>query len=103
MSITRALPIGRDPAETRCGQGVPSSATGDLRILFRAGRDDWYVALEPRAGEVVASCGIVVTGGRGRFQAVDTATAYRRRGICSRLGLSLRLRITPPSDTARVA
>ena len=57
----------------------------DLRILFRAGRGDWYVALEPRAGEVDASCGIVVTGERGRFQAVDTATAYRRRGICSRL------------------
>jgi ribosomal protein S18 acetylase RimI-like enzyme len=27
----------------------------------------------------------VVTGERGRFQAVDTAEAYRRRGICSRL------------------
>jgi ribosomal protein S18 acetylase RimI-like enzyme len=26
-----------------------------------------------------------VTGGRGRFQVVDTALAYRRRGICSRL------------------
>lgn len=57
----------------------------DLRVLFRAGRGDWYVALDPASGEVVGSCGVVVTGGRGRFQAVDTAAAHRRRGICSRL------------------
>jgi ribosomal protein S18 acetylase RimI-like enzyme len=38
-----------------------------------------------RAGAVVGSCGVVVTDDRGRFQAVDTAQAYRRRGICSRL------------------
>ncbi len=29
--------------------------------------------------------GIVVTGGRARYQAVDTAITHRRRGICSRL------------------
>lgn len=57
----------------------------DRRALFRLGRGAWYVALEPGSGEVVASCGIVVTGGRGRFQVVDTALAHRRRGICSRL------------------
>jgi ribosomal protein S18 acetylase RimI-like enzyme len=57
----------------------------DLRALFRTGRGAWYVALDPAAGEVVASCGVVVTGGRARFQAVDTAAAHRRRGICSRL------------------
>jgi ribosomal protein S18 acetylase RimI-like enzyme len=57
----------------------------DLRCLFRAGRGSWYAALSPDGGEVVASCGIVVTGARGRFQAVDTAAAYRRRGVCSRL------------------
>jgi ribosomal protein S18 acetylase RimI-like enzyme len=55
----------------------------DLRALFRGGRGAWYVALDD--GEVVGSCGVVVTGGRGRFQAVDTADAHRRRGICSRL------------------
>jgi ribosomal protein S18 acetylase RimI-like enzyme len=27
----------------------------------------------------------VVTDARGRFQSVDTAAGYRRRGICSRL------------------
>ena len=55
------------------------------RALFRLGRGAWYVAIDPAAGAVAASCGIVVTGGRGRFQVVDTALAFRRRGICSRL------------------
>jgi ribosomal protein S18 acetylase RimI-like enzyme len=62
-----------------------------LRDMFTAGHGAWYVALDPGAevdpggAEVVGSCGVVVTGGRGRFQAVDTAEAHRRRGICSRL------------------
>jgi ribosomal protein S18 acetylase RimI-like enzyme len=55
------------------------------RTLLRAGRGGWYVAQYPGSDEVVASCGIIVTGDRGRFQTVDTAAAYRRRGICSRL------------------
>jgi ribosomal protein S18 acetylase RimI-like enzyme len=57
----------------------------DQRALFRAGRGAWYAAIEPSTGEVVGSCGVVVTAGRGRFQAVDTALAHRRRGISSRL------------------
>jgi ribosomal protein S18 acetylase RimI-like enzyme len=57
----------------------------DHRALFRAGGGAWYVATYPGTDEAVASCGIVVTGERGRFQAVDTAAAYRRRGISSRL------------------
>jgi ribosomal protein S18 acetylase RimI-like enzyme len=57
----------------------------DLRVLFRTGRGAWYVAMYPDHDEVVASCGLVVSGERGRFQAVDTAAAYRRRGISSRL------------------
>jgi ribosomal protein S18 acetylase RimI-like enzyme len=56
-----------------------------LGALFRAGRGAWYVAIDPATGDVAASCGVVVTGGRGRFQMVDTALAQRRRGICSRL------------------
>ncbi|MGI8715166.1 MAG: GNAT family N-acetyltransferase [Solirubrobacteraceae bacterium] len=56
----------------------------DLRELFAAGRGAWYVALSPD-DQVLGSCGVVVTAGRGRFQAVDTAQAHRRRGICSRL------------------
>ncbi|MHB8690918.1 MAG: GNAT family N-acetyltransferase [Solirubrobacteraceae bacterium] len=55
----------------------------DLRALFGAGRGGWYVALD--GNQVVGSCGVVVTGDRGRYQTVDTAEPYRRRGICSRL------------------
>jgi ribosomal protein S18 acetylase RimI-like enzyme len=55
------------------------------RGLFRNGRGGWYAALVPGSGEIAASCGIVVTEGRGRFQVVDTAVAHRRRGIASRL------------------
>jgi len=57
----------------------------DLRVIFRAGRGGWYVATYPGGDEVVAACGVVVTGERGRFQAVDTAAAHRRKGISSRL------------------
>jgi ribosomal protein S18 acetylase RimI-like enzyme len=55
----------------------------DLRDLFAAGRGAWYVATA--GDQVVGSCGVVVTDGRGRFQAVDTAPDHRRQGICSRL------------------
>ena len=51
--------------------------------MFRAGAGAWYVALD--GDQVAGSMGIVVTGGRGRYQAVDTAITHRRRGICSRL------------------
>jgi ribosomal protein S18 acetylase RimI-like enzyme len=57
----------------------------DRRAHFQAGRGAWFVALDRSSGAVAASCGIVVTAGRGRFQVVDTALAYRRRGISSRL------------------
>jgi ribosomal protein S18 acetylase RimI-like enzyme len=57
----------------------------ELRALFRAGRGAWYVATEPGGSEALASCGVVVSGRCGRFQAVDTAAAHQRRGICSRL------------------
>lgn len=56
----------------------------ELRSLFRDGRGAWYVALAADGG-VAGSCGVIVTGGRGRFHAVDTAAAHRRKGICSRL------------------
>jgi ribosomal protein S18 acetylase RimI-like enzyme len=57
----------------------------DRRACFRLGRGAWYVALDPTTGHVAGSCGVAVTNGRGRFQVVDTALAYRRRGVCSRL------------------
>jgi ribosomal protein S18 acetylase RimI-like enzyme len=55
----------------------------ELRQMFRAGAGAWYVALD--GDEVAGSMGVVVTGGRGRYQAVDTAVTHRRRGICTRL------------------
>ena len=58
----------------------------DVRRLLMAQAGAWYVAVTTGA-EVVASCGIIVTDGRGRYQAVDTVAAHRRRGICSRLVL----------------
>jgi ribosomal protein S18 acetylase RimI-like enzyme len=77
---------GRDPVHDESGYRAFSRARQvELRGLFQAGRGSWYVALVPGTTKVVGSCGIVVTAGRGRYQAVDTALAYRRRGICSRL------------------
>jgi ribosomal protein S18 acetylase RimI-like enzyme len=55
----------------------------DRRERFVAGDGGWYVA--ELDGEVIGSCGVVVTDGRGRFQAVDTAESHRRRGVASRL------------------
>lgn len=76
----------RDPAqdEDDC-RTFTRARLADLRDHFRAGHGGWYVALAPATDDVVASCGVVVTEGRGRFQVVDTALPYRRRGICSRL------------------
>ena len=77
---------GRDPELTQEEYRTYLEARhADRRKLFRAGRGAWYVATDPGSGEVVASCGIVVAAGRGRFQAVETSAPYRRRGICSRL------------------
>ena len=77
---------GRDEEhEEHAHRSFVRARLSSLRALFRAGRGAWYVALDPASGVVAASCGVVVTGGRGRFQAVDTALAYRRRGIASRL------------------
>lgn len=76
----RDLGRGETEAEHRA---FSRARQADLRELFAAGRGAWYVALD--GGAVVGSCGVVVTDGRGRFQAVDTVASHRRRGICSRL------------------
>jgi ribosomal protein S18 acetylase RimI-like enzyme len=77
---------GRDPGHEEDGyRAFSRQRLDDLRALFRAGRGAWYVALDDATGTVVGSCGIVASGGRGRYQAVDTAVEFRRRGICSRL------------------
>lgn len=77
---------GRDPVFEEAPYRAFSTARNtEQRALFRAGRGAWHVAIDPASGEVVGSCGLVVTDGRGRYQAVDTAEAHRRKGICSRL------------------
>jgi len=73
---------GHDEADYR---SFTHARLADRRAHFRAGRGAWYVALDRATGAVAASCGVVVADGRGRFQVVDTADAYRRRGIASRL------------------
>ncbi|MGZ4166215.1 MAG: GNAT family N-acetyltransferase [Solirubrobacteraceae bacterium] len=77
---------GRDPV--RFAGEAPErvfarTRQADLRAMFRAGAGAWYVALD--GDQVAGSLGIVVTSGRARYQAVDTAVTHRRRGICSRL------------------
>ncbi len=55
-----------------------------LRQLFKDGdRGTWYLAL--LNGEAVGALGIVVTGGRARYQTVDTIEAHRGTGVATRL------------------
>ncbi len=56
----------------------------DRLVRFRQGDGAWLVA-QLESGEVVGSCGVVVTQGRARFQAVDTVPEHRRRGIATRI------------------
>jgi ribosomal protein S18 acetylase RimI-like enzyme len=58
---------------------------GEWRSLFRARPGGWYVALDARTGEVLASCALMVLGERASIHDVDTIASHRRRGICSRL------------------
>jgi ribosomal protein S18 acetylase RimI-like enzyme len=77
---------GRDEGHDEAGhRAFVRASLAARRVGFESRPGAWYVAIDPSSGDVAASCGIVVTDGRGRFQAVDTALAYRRRGICSRL------------------
>jgi ribosomal protein S18 acetylase RimI-like enzyme len=73
-------PTGEEP---RSARAFVEQRLADLRELFRDGRGAWYAAVA--SDRVVAGCGIVVSGGRGRYQSVDTLAGFRRRGICSRL------------------
>lgn len=74
----------RDDGHTEADYRTFTSARmADRRERFRAGDGAWYVALVD--GQVAGSLGIIVTHGRARFQAVDTAAAFRRRGVATRL------------------
>ena len=81
------LQIAARPASfEEAGQRAYARARmADLRELFCGGRGAWYVALDPAGRDVLGSCGVVTTGARGRYQAVDTIASHRRQGICSRL------------------
>jgi ribosomal protein S18 acetylase RimI-like enzyme len=74
-----------DPQDGAAFEPFSRARLRDLRVLFAAGRGAWYVAIDRSAGTVVAGCGVVATGTRGRFQAVDTVPSHRRRGIATTL------------------
>ena len=76
---------GREPGHVESNYDTFLSARmRDRRVRFEAGDGAWFVAQLPD-GTVAASCGVVVTEGRARYQAVDTLEQFRRRGIASRL------------------
>lgn len=85
-AVVKLQVTGRDASLTEASsEAFSRRRLQDLRVLFRAGRGAWYVALTAGDRKLVGSCGVVVTAARGRFQSVATAAAYRRQGICSRL------------------
>ena len=73
---------GRDEGHAEADYRAFSLARlGDRLAHFRAGRGAWYVALDPATGALAASCGIVVTFGRGRFQVVEKMGEIVRRTV----------------------
>jgi len=84
-AVTELQVEAREPGHTEQEyRTFVSQRMEDRRARFRAGDGAWVVA-QLDDGTVAASCGIVVTHGRCRFQAVDTALAHRRQGIATRL------------------
>jgi GNAT superfamily N-acetyltransferase len=72
---------GEDADEFARGQVARS------RRFVEAGRGAWLGAFvrAPDGDELAADMGIFVDDGVARFQSVETAPAYRRRGICGTL------------------
>jgi GNAT superfamily N-acetyltransferase len=73
------------PSSDRDYERFLRARQAERRAVFAAGRGAWYAALDPADGSVIAGCGVIASGSRGRFQAVDTAPTHRRRGIARRL------------------
>jgi len=71
---------GHDEPSYRRFVGDRQAAT---RGRLHVGDGAWFVA--ELDGRVVATCGVIVTAGRGRYQTVETLESVRRRGIASRL------------------
>jgi hypothetical protein len=67
---------GRDPKheQERPYREFSQAWLRDQRALMAGGAGSWYVAMTPDE-EVAGSCGVIVTGTRGRSRAVDTAPA----------------------------
>ena len=75
---------GRDPGhEEESHRRFLRERMADRRARFRAGDGGWFVA--ELAGQLAAACGVIVTGTRARYQAVETAERLRRLGIARRL------------------
>ncbi|MCW2949655.1 MAG: putative acetyltransferase [Thermoleophilia bacterium] len=76
---------GRGPGHSETDyRAFVAARMADRRARFQAGDGAWFVA-ETSDGQIVASCGIIVTAGRARYQSVDTLEPFRNRGIASRL------------------
>jgi GNAT superfamily N-acetyltransferase len=72
-----------DPHPADAHERFVRARVADLRRLIGAGRGAWFVARDGPL--VIGSLGVIVTGGRARYQAVDTRTSHRRRGVATRL------------------
>lgn len=81
------LNVRNDPSEAARDTGRYRVFKQRMREHWRrwvdAGQATWWGAWAE--GELVGCCGVVDTPWGGRFQAVETDTAWRRRGVCSAL------------------
>ncbi|MCW2921424.1 MAG: N-acetyltransferase [Thermoleophilia bacterium] len=77
--------LGREPGHSEADyRPFAEARMADRRKRFRAGDGAWFVA-QLADGTIAGSCGVVVTQGRGRYQAVDTHPDHRRLGIATRV------------------
>lgn len=75
----------REPGHTEADyRRFVAQRMADRRARFRAGDGAWFAARMPD-GAIAASCGVVVTHRRARFQAVDAHPSFRRRGLATRV------------------
>jgi ribosomal protein S18 acetylase RimI-like enzyme len=110
-AAVEAQVAGRDPSFEADGYRVyRRRAMQRMAEMQAAGIGHWFGALVD--GVLVADCGLVHDGQRGRFQHVQTQAAWRRRGLCralvhhvcrhafERLGLQRLVMCADPHDVA---